>query len=85
MGAAAGGAIGTVFGPLGTVVGTGIGAAVGWIVQQIGASLVRLGAERVALRAPNGKYLCAHNGGGGNLTFECERVAEWETFTLQIL
>ncbi len=35
------------------------------------------------LRAANGKYVCAENGGGGTLAATRSSMAEWETFTAE--
>lgn len=37
---------------------------------------------RVTLKAANGKFLCAENGGGGNVTADRDTAGPWETFTL---
>ena len=37
---------------------------------------------KVALRAGNGRFVCAENGGGGFVTADRDKVGGWETFTL---
>ncbi len=44
--------------------------------------LIGAGADQVALRAQNGKYVCAEGGGGRELVANRSAIGPWETFTL---
>ncbi len=45
-------------------------------------TLIGVGVNKVALRANNGKYVCAEGGGGGTLVANRTAIGPWETFTL---
>lgn len=49
-------------------------------LDQTGALL--MSGDRVALRTANGQYLCAENGGGGEVVANRTTMGPWETFTI---
>jgi hypothetical protein len=38
--------------------------------------------QKVALRANNGQYVCAEDGGGGEVVANCDALGAWGTFTI---
>ena len=41
-----------------------------------------MGGDRIMLRTANGQYLCAENGGGGEVVANRVTAGPWETFTI---
>jgi hypothetical protein len=42
--------------------------------------MIDLGNGRIALQGHSGKFLCASNGGGGQLVVNRDEISDWETF-----
>lgn len=45
---------------------------------------VTLNGARVALKTDNGHYLCAEDGGGGDVNATRESIGSWETYTIEV-
>ena len=39
----------------------------------------------IHLRAYNGQYVCAEDGGGGEVVANRDKAQEWETFTVELI
>jgi hypothetical protein len=51
-----------------------------WIRSWETFDLIELGGDRVALRANNGRFLCAERGGGHTIVANRWWIRSWETF-----